>query len=79
MVELHSNLTIQGTKNVENGLYPSEHAWHETVEITHGFNDWFETGFYIFTAPSPGMAGNGLAITYGRAFACRNASTGRLG
>jgi hypothetical protein len=54
MVELHSNLTIQGTKNVENGLYPSEHAWHETIEITHGFNDWFETGFYIFTSAQPG-------------------------
>jgi hypothetical protein len=24
------------------------------VEITHGFNNWFETGFYIFTSYNPG-------------------------
>src|SRR5678815_1639885 len=35
-------------------LYPSVHGWHETVEITHGFNDWFETAFYIFTSAQPG-------------------------
>jgi len=27
---------------------------HETIEITHGFNDWFETGFYIFTSARSG-------------------------
>src|ERR1051326_4054341 len=26
----------------------------ETIEITHGFNDWFETGFYIFTSARNG-------------------------
>ena len=50
MVELHSNFTITGTKHTESGVLPTNHAWHETVEITHGFNKWFETGFYIFTA-----------------------------
>ena len=25
-------------------------AMHETIEITHILNDWFETGFYIFTS-----------------------------
>ena len=49
MVELHTNFTINGTKTVQDGLYPSNHAEHETIEITHGFTDWFETGFYIFT------------------------------
>jgi hypothetical protein len=49
MVELHSNFTVSGTKTIENGLYPSDHAQHETVEITHGFTDYFELGFYIFT------------------------------
>jgi hypothetical protein len=34
---------------VENGVLPPHHAQHETIEITHGFNDWFEVGFYIFT------------------------------
>jgi len=52
MLELHSNFTISGSKNTEAGVYATEHAWHETVEITHGFNDWFETGFYIFTSAS---------------------------
>jgi hypothetical protein len=55
MVELHSNFTIDGTKNMIDGLYPTNHAEHETVEITHGFNDWFETGFYIFTSIHEGQ------------------------
>jgi hypothetical protein len=50
MVELHSNFTVKGTKTYDDGLNPTNHAWHETIEITHGFNSWFETGFYIFTA-----------------------------
>ena len=49
MVELHSNFTIDGTKTVQDGLLPSNHAEHETIEITRGITDWFETGFYIFT------------------------------
>ena len=50
MVELHSNFTFQGTKTPEDGLYPTNHQLHETIEITHGFNNWFETGFYVFTS-----------------------------
>jgi hypothetical protein len=50
MVELHSNFTFQGTKTNADGLYPTEHQLHETIEITHGFTEWFETGFYIFTS-----------------------------
>src|ERR1700684_1641945 len=50
MVELHSNFTFQGSKSVIDGMYPTEHQEHETVEITHGFTDWFETGFYVFTS-----------------------------
>jgi hypothetical protein len=49
MVELHSNFTFVGRKQTVDGLMPTDHALHETVEITHGFNDWFETGFYVFT------------------------------
>jgi hypothetical protein len=55
MFELHSNFTIDGTTMVEDGLYPTNHALHETVEITHGFTDWFETGFYIFTSARSGQ------------------------
>ncbi len=54
MVELHSNFTIQGSKTVQDGLLPTHHAWHETIEITRGFNDWLETGFYIFTSARSG-------------------------
>jgi hypothetical protein len=50
MVELHSNFTIDGSKLMLNGLYPTNHAEHETIEITHGFTDYFECGFYIFTS-----------------------------
>jgi len=53
MVELHSNFTFEGTKTVMLGMLPTEHQWHETVEITHGFNDWFETGLYIFNNHQP--------------------------
>ena len=55
MFELHSNFTIDGTKTMIDGLYPTNHAQHETIEITHGFTDWFETGFYIFTSARSGQ------------------------
>jgi hypothetical protein len=54
MVELHSNYTIEGERNEVNGVLPSNHAFHETLEITHGFTPWFETGFYIFSSIQPG-------------------------
>ena len=53
MLELHSNFTAKGFKTVVDGVLPDNHAQHETVEITHGFNEWFETGFYIFTSIQP--------------------------
>jgi hypothetical protein len=34
----------------------TNHAEHETAEITHGFNDWFECGFYIFTFITEGQS-----------------------
>ena len=54
MVELHSNFTVSGSKETVDGVLPTNHQEHETVEITHGFNEWFETGFYIFTNIQPG-------------------------
>src|SRR5580704_10873446 len=50
MVELHSNFTFDGSKQVEEGVLPTNHMLHETVEITHGFSDIFEIGFYFFNA-----------------------------
>ena len=53
MVELHSNFTAQGEKRILDGQLPTNHAEHETLEITHGFDDWFELGFYQFTSIQP--------------------------
>lgn len=53
MVELHSNITARGTKGIVDGVLPTNHAVHETLEITHGFNEWFECGFYQFTSIQP--------------------------
>ena len=50
MLELHNNFTVQGTRTTTDGTYPTNHAWHETLEITHGWNSWSETGFYLFTS-----------------------------
>ncbi|MBS1917048.1 MAG: hypothetical protein JST87_12295 [Bacteroidetes bacterium] len=50
MVELHSNFTFDGQKQIQNDVLPTQHILHETVEITHGFTDWFEVGFYFFNA-----------------------------
>lgn len=54
MVELHTNFTPQGHPAAD-GLRPTEHALHETVEITHGWTHWFETGFYVFTYAHSGF------------------------
>jgi hypothetical protein len=53
MVELHSNFTVDGSKTVVDGVLPTNHAEHETLEITQGFTNWFETGFYVFTSIQP--------------------------
>lgn len=53
MVEFHTNFTAQGSKTVVDGVLPSHHAVHETLELTHGFTSWFETGFYVFTSIQP--------------------------
>jgi hypothetical protein len=55
MVELHSNFTVEGSKETIDSVLPTTHAWHETLEITHGFTPWFETGFYIFTSARSGQ------------------------
>jgi hypothetical protein len=54
MVEFHTNFTFSGSKSAEGGLFPTNHALHETIEITHGFTDWFELGFYLFTSARSG-------------------------
>ena len=54
MVELHSNYTVDGQHYTVDGVYPTNHQQHETIEITQGINDWSEVGFYIFTSTQDG-------------------------
>jgi hypothetical protein len=57
MFELHSNYTLNGSKlSLSDPLSPTNHAIHETLEITHGFNDWSELGFYWFTSVPSGQS-----------------------
>jgi hypothetical protein len=53
MFEIHSNFTVDGRKQTENGVAPTQHAMHETLEITRGFSSWFEIGFYVFSSIQP--------------------------
>jgi hypothetical protein len=54
MVELHSNYTVDGQLTTGDGTYSTNHAQHETLELTHGFSDWLEIGFYVFTSAHRG-------------------------
>jgi len=53
MVEIHSNFTVDGSKTVQDGMLPTNHAEHETLEITQGINRWSEVGFYLFSSIQP--------------------------
>jgi hypothetical protein len=50
MVELHSNYTVSGQTRPIDGVFPTNHQEHETLELTEGINDWAEVGFYVFTS-----------------------------
>ena len=52
-VELHTNTAIKGTTRTEDGVVRTQGAVHETLEITYGFTEWFETAFYLFTSIQP--------------------------
>lgn len=50
--ELHSNYTFKGSKLLPDPK--SAHWLNETLEITHGFGDNFEIGFYTFSGIASG-------------------------
>jgi hypothetical protein len=50
MVEIHSNFTVDGSKTTQDGMFPTNHAEHETLELTQGVTDWAEVGFYVFSS-----------------------------
>jgi hypothetical protein len=54
MVELHSNFTPNGQKHLIDGVYPTNHQEHETLELTEGLTNWAEVGFYVFTSEQDG-------------------------
>jgi hypothetical protein len=54
MLELHSNFTVEGQTQTIDGVYPTNHQEHETLELTLGLNDWSEVGFYLFTSEQSG-------------------------
>jgi hypothetical protein len=54
MVELHSNFTVDGQRKFIEGVAPTYHAEHETIEITQGITNWSEIGFYVFTSEQSG-------------------------
>jgi len=54
MVELHSNYTVSGQTKTIDGVYPTNHQEHETLELTQGINNWAEVGFYVFTSEQDG-------------------------
>ena len=52
--ELHSNTALRGPLETADGLQPDEGAYHETLELTRGFTDVFETGLYVFSSARSG-------------------------
>jgi hypothetical protein len=54
MVEVHSNFTAEGQKQTIDGVYPTNHQEHETLELTEGLTSWSEVGFYVFTSTQAG-------------------------
>jgi hypothetical protein len=54
MFEIHSNFTASGHPGSPQ-LAATNHAQHETLEITQGVNNWSEVGFYVFTTAQDGL------------------------
>ena len=67
MLKLHSNFTADGTKPLPgsnyaaDGLYPTNHAEQETVEITQGINSWSEVGLCWGSLSIPWTANNSVS------------------
>ncbi len=53
MFEFHMNTYPSGTKEAENGMFPVNHQFHLTAEITHGLSEYWELGGYLVSAFVP--------------------------
>ena len=57
MVETHSNYFARGTTDV-GPEFPLNHQAHATLEVTHGFTNYFEcAGYFVTAAHVPGEGG----------------------
>ena len=77
MVELHSNFTADGQRNVVDGMEPTNHAEHETIEITQGVTSGLRLAFTSSPARAAARAFNGSATTSGLASAHPKVGIGR--
>src|SRR5262245_34964833 len=50
MVEVHSNYFSSGTTEAAPGEFPLHHQAHATLEVTHGFTNYFECAGYLVAA-----------------------------
>jgi hypothetical protein len=58
MVELHTNYFPSGTVDAPPGEFAMNHQSHVTLEVTHGFTNYFECAGYLVTAAHvPGQGG----------------------
>jgi len=58
MVELHDSFFPSGTTDAPPGEFPMHHQAHTTLEVTHGFTQYFECAGYLVTAAYvPGHGG----------------------
>ncbi len=55
MVEFHMNYFPSGRKDSELGVFPNNHQFHFTTEITRGLTPNWELGAYLVTAYVPGV------------------------
>jgi len=77
MVELHANLTANGSKTVENGIQPTHHAVHETSKSSR-LHRLVRNGFYVFLQYPAGRRLQWVAITFPR-LAIPESGIGRSG
>ncbi len=49
-LELHSVFNAESDEPQAAGVYPSHHSINESVEVAHGFTDWFQGSLYVLTS-----------------------------